>query len=281
MKVKKLIQDLIERLVQEATAEATKKGFCDTEMGKATKDRDYRMASVLKLNAQLKALGVDEEELESEMGELDKSLTSLKADLKTATEDRKAERVENLKTLKDARTGLAAVSEGMKILKIFYKQAATALLQASPVDADAPDVAAGSYTGNQDSSKAIIGLLEVIQSDFQRTVTNTQKTEDKSAAEFVEFERTLKADIGGSQTKRELDDQDLEVTKVNIKKVTEDMKSNMGMLDSALKELEELKPMCVDSGMSYEERVKKREEEIDALNKALCMLDTDGVESGC
>ena len=40
------------------------------------------------------------------------------------------------------------------------------------------------------------------------------------------------------------------------------------MLDDTLKELEDLKPTCVDTGMSYEERVQKREEEIDALKKA-------------
>merc|ERR1719473_1612782 len=51
IKVKKLIQDLIERLVTEAAEEATKKGWCDTEMGKATHTRDSNMAKIMELNA--------------------------------------------------------------------------------------------------------------------------------------------------------------------------------------------------------------------------------------
>jgi len=61
----------------------------------------------------------------------------------------------------------------------------------------------------------------------------------------------------------------------------QDMKSNMDLLDSALKQLEELVPMCVDNVMSYEDRVAKREEEIAALGRALCLLDADGVEPDC
>merc|ERR1719316_2471831 len=50
-KVKVLIQQLIERLLTEARNEATHKGWCDTEIGKAEKDREYRHADSVKLNA--------------------------------------------------------------------------------------------------------------------------------------------------------------------------------------------------------------------------------------
>ena len=63
----------------------------------------------------------------------------------------------------------------------------------------------------------MLGLLEVIVSDFERTIKNTSAEEAKEAAEFVEFDRTSKADIGGKETKTELDEQDLETTKTTIK----------------------------------------------------------------
>merc|ERR1719401_3285586 len=79
--------------------------------------------------------------------------------------------------------------------------------------------------------------------------------------------------------KKTLDEQDLEVTETSIETTTSDMQTAVDLLDKALQELEELKPTCMDSGMSYKERVAKREEEIKALQKALCILDEEGVEA--
>ena len=68
----------------------------------------------------------------------------------------------------------------------------------------------------------VLALLEVIVSDFERTIKNTSSAEEaKEAAEFVEFDRTSKADIGGKETETELDEQDLETTKTTIKEKVE------------------------------------------------------------
>jgi len=281
-KVKELIQKLIERLVTEATEEATKKGFCDTEMGKATSERDFRWNSVLKLSAEIQAGEVRKETLSLEIDELTHAIHGLEDDLSTATEDRVDQKAENVNTMKEAKEGLTAVNQALLVLKVFYKKGAkAALLQASPIAEDNPGAQKGAYKGNQGASKAILGLLEVIVSDFKRTFSTTEGEEKKAAAAFVEFERTSKSDIAGKTTKVELDEGDLHKTNSKLKKDSDDMHSEMEMTDAALAELEELKPMCIDTGMSYEERVEKREEEIDALKKALCMLDPEGVEAEC
>jgi len=283
LKVKELIQKLIERLISEATAEATKKGFCDLELSKAEKNRNHRFADVKRLSAELASLNAKKDALEEELEELATSLKELNAALEEATKLRADSKAENMQTLKDAKAGLAATSEALLILKVFYKQSAKAkvLLQASPIEEDDTGAEAGAYKGNQDSAKAILGLLEVIVSDFQRTVTNTQAQEDQEQAEFIKFDRTSKADIGGKETKTELDEQDLAATETSITEKMKDLQTNQDLVDKALEELEELKPMCIDTGMSYEERVEKREEEIEALKGALCQLDAEGVEPSC
>jgi len=175
------------------------------------------------------------------------------------------------------------VNEAILILKTFYKQAAkAALLQASPLDEDTKGAGfSGNYKGKQGASSAVFALLETIASDFDRTLRKTDEAETTAHRDFVNFSQSSKSSIASKTTKKELDEQDLETTVTSILKKTADMETAVDLLDSALKELEELKPTCTYTGMSYSERVKKREEEMDALRVALCQLDEEKVEPEC
>jgi len=283
-KVKELIQKLIERLIREAASEATKKGFCDTELGKAESDRDFRWSDVKKLNSELAGLEVKLEELSTEAGMLGDSMSEIDGAYKKATEIRGEVKAENIEDIEKAKEGLAAVKEAILVLKAFYKQAAKAevLLQHSPVEDDTSGPGfEGAYKGKQEKATGIIGILEVIKSDFERTIKKTTAEEKAQAAEYVEFERASKSDYSGKNMTKTLDEQDIVTTKASIEKKMADLKLNRELLDEALKVYEELVPTCVDTGMTYEERVQAREDEIAALKKALCILDTEKVEPDC
>jgi len=283
-KVKELVQKLIERLIKESTAEATKKGYCDEELGMAYKARDFRLEETQDLNQDIQQLELKRDELITEISMLTTALQKLRSNLQTARQDREKERNANHEAIREANEGFKGTTEAITILKVFYKQAAKATVfqQASPVDEDTSGAGfAGAYNGQQESSKAIIGLLEVIMSDFDRTSRVTESAEKKAQAEFVEFERASLADISGKEEKKTLDEEDLATTRDNLKQKTRELQTAQNLLDEELKKLEALKPTCIDTGMSYAARVAKRQEEIDALKKALCILDTDDVESGC
>jgi len=295
-KVKELIQDLIERLVAEATAETTKKGFCDTEMGKAEHERDFRTADVKKLNAELFKLEAKRDTLIADIAEANKRLNETETALSEATDLRGEEHDENTATIKDAKAGLVAVKEALAVLRDFYlgknkaggansASVTYSLMQASPVGEDMAEqgvgAAKGAYQGAQGAAKNILGMLEVIATDFDRTARKTAEAEKAAQAEFVKFQRTSKASIGSLTKEVELKSNDLETTKSTIDSKMSDLEKNQSLLDSSLKTLEELKPMCVDMTMSYEERKAKREEEIAALKVALCQLDPEGKEAEC
>jgi len=221
--------------------------------------------------------------LKAEINQLTKDIKQETHALKETTKERKDEKEANMKTLKTAKGGLESVNEAILILKTFYKQAAkAALVQASPVDEDTAGAGfSGNYKGKQVASSAIFALLETIASDFDRTLRKTEEAENVAHRDYVDYSQSAKASIAGKTTKKELDEQDLETTLTSIATKRSDMETAVDLLDSALKELEELKPTCTDTGMSYSERVKKREEEMEALHTALCILDEDGVEPDC
>merc|ERR1719231_1243466 len=285
LKVKKLIQDLIEKLVTEAAEEASKKGFCDTETGKAESTRNTNMAKVNKINAETKAAEATKAQLEETIATLTTEIAELNDVLTKTTKERTAERADNMDTLDKAKEGLAAVKDAYDVLASFYKGAGKAKvslvqMQASPVQGPAGS-AGGAYKGNQAKGGGILAMLEVIISDFERTIKVTTKSEKEASKEFTKFECSTKASIASKETSKSNCEFDLKETNMKITEETDTLDKTQKMLDDALKTLEDLKPACVDTGMSYADRVQKRKDEIDALKEALCQLDAEKVEDEC
>merc|ERR1719380_120399 len=107
------------------------------------------------------------------------------------------EKEENEVTIKEAKEAVDAVAEAIDVLEKHYKTAAkggsAALIQDTP---DMPDAGfEGDYKGQQSASTGVIGMLEVVKSDFQRTVDDTEKAEAQSAQDYMEFERTMKTSL--------------------------------------------------------------------------------------
>merc|ERR1719454_1453270 len=61
-------------------------------------------------------------------------------------------------------------------------------------------------------------------------------------------------------------------TQTALAATEEELQLTQNQLDKAIAYYEKLKPTCVDSGITYEERVKRREEEIQSLQEALKIL---------
>merc|ERR1719169_402429 len=58
-KIKKMIQDMVDKLMEEANEEAEHKGFCDTEMGTNKNTRDEKTEKVETLTAEIEKLTAD------------------------------------------------------------------------------------------------------------------------------------------------------------------------------------------------------------------------------
>jgi hypothetical protein len=281
-KIKKLVQELIERLLQEQADEADHKGWCDKEMTKAKATRARKAEEVKHLNSAMSSLEVKRDKTNEEIAALTKEITTLSDSLDKLAKERDEEKAENAATVKEAEEGKQAVEEAIDILNKFYGTAAKeSLLQRRAaihgVDEDAPDAGFdGAYQGSQSESGGVIGMLEVIKSDFEREISETEKDEKAAAKEYMEFETTTKTSKKTKETTKTALEQELSEINSHISEHKNSMTAEQELLEKAIQELQQLQPACVNTGMSYEERVAKREQEQETLRQALCILDQQG-----
>merc|ERR1719446_1122272 len=272
-KVKKMIKDLIVKLMEEANAEAEHKGFCDTELATNKQTRDNLSAEVDELNAAIEEKTAEISQLTTAIKELSDAIAEIKKQQAEATALRQEEKEKNMATIADAQEGTTAVEQALKVLKDFYEGAAASLIQGGIQGAMRSVQASGApYKGMQDESTGVIGMLEVILSDFTRLESETSTAEDAAQAEYERFMADSNEDAAVKQA--EVDHKTL--AKQNAEEALADLKKDLERtneeLTAALDYYEKLKPDCVDMGLSYEDRVARRKEEIVSLQEALKIL---------
>lgn len=160
----------------------------------------------------------------------------------------------------------------LKVLKDFYDKAAGSSLLQGENSIKQDMAAAAPYKGQQDQSTGVIGMLEVILSDFARLEAETSSGEDAAASAYDKFMDESNEDAAVKQT--EVDHKTLkkERTEAALADLKKDLEATQEELNAAMDYYDKLKPDCVDMGLSYEDRVARRKEEIVSLQEALRIL---------
>merc|ERR1719478_1236656 len=125
-KVKKMIDQMITKLLAEANEEADHKGWCDTEMGTNKNTRDKKTEELNTLHAQIDQLTADITTLSQEIADLSAAIAEVDKAMAEATEVRTKESEKNKETIEDAKEAQTAVTQALSVLKDFHAKAATA-----------------------------------------------------------------------------------------------------------------------------------------------------------
>jgi len=260
-KVKKMIQDMVYKLMEEANEEAEHKGFCDTEMGTNKNTRDAKSSKVEELTASIKEMTADAEMLTSEAAGLTDEVLALDTAVSEASALRSSESAKNKQTISDAVAAKEATQAALKVLKDFYGGAAS-LIQTS----------AKTNTKTK-GAEAILGMLEVILSDFERLESETTNDEATGADSHEKF--LIESKKSKAVMNTDIKHKQNEVTRLTSEtaEAKKELKLTQEELDAALEYFEKLKPSCVSAGESYEERVARRKAEIESLSDALEILE--------
>merc|ERR1719265_1465012 len=263
-KVVGMIKDLVAKLKEEAAAEAEHKAWCDEQLHDNKIKREKKTSKVNKLTATIEALAQDIASMGKKIQTLKEEQVEQTMAMSKATTVRTKEKATNADTMADAKAGEKAVKAALTVLKEFYASQGSFLQQV-------PEMAA--YKGMSSAKGGVVGMLEVIVSDFARLYADTKAAEEAAATEYDAFMKDA------TQSKKAKHDLEFKTSLAKDKaefesgEMSKDLDATQSELDKALEYQQYLKPVCLEVHVSYEERVAARKQEIAALKEAYEVLD--------
>merc|ERR1719325_516601 len=266
-KVKGLIENMIAKLEAEAKADATEKAYCDEEMAKTEAKRGELMDDASKLSAKIDQATSKSASLSADIKQLEAELAALMKSQAEMDKIRQEESAAFLQAKEDLTTGLAGVRQALTVLRDYYASDA-ALVQQPAMPA--------SHTAATGAGTSIVGILEVVESDFATGLAKEESQEDDAAALYDQTTQENKVT-------KTMKDQDLKYKTAEVKslaKAVAELSSDKETLSTELAAVNEyyakLKDRCIAKPETYEERKARREAEINGLKEALSMLENEG-----
>jgi len=276
VKVKELITDLIAKLQAEAGAEATEKAYCDEQMAKTEEKKGELEHDISKLTAKLDQSISKSASLKSEVQELQSELAALTKQQAEMDKIRQEQHADYTQAKSDLEVGLSGVRKALGVLREYYGSAA-AMLQSSsnlgdgfkqPTMPESHEKATGAGT-------SIIGILEVVESDFAKSLAAEETTEDDAADEYEKISQE-------NRVTKTLKEQDVKYKTAEAKsldkaisELTSDRATADAELSAVLDYFSKIKERCIAKPETYEQRSARREAEIAGLKEALTILEDE------
>merc|ERR1719517_134444 len=162
-KVKGLISDMIAKLEKDASADATKKAYCDKETAAATASKNDKAAGVEKLSVKIDKAAARSASLQEEVATLEAELAALAKTQVEMDKVRSSEKANFNTAKRELEAGIKGVQVGAKVLREYY---------------------GSSGSDNKGAINSILGFLEVIESDFSKALAERSAAEDSAQAEY-------------------------------------------------------------------------------------------------
>jgi len=258
-KVKGLINDMIEKLLKEAEADATEKAFCDKEMAETEQKKADKEAAIEKLDTQIDSQNARSAKLKEEVATLEKELSALAKAQAEMDKIRAEEKAIYDKNSAEMEKGIKGVQLALKVLNDYYAKSDK------------------SHSSADGAGSGIIGLLEVCESDFTKGLAEMTATEQTAASEY---DRETKENEITKATKTQDVKYKTKESKGLDKATAEATADRSGVqeeLDAVMQYYSGIKERCIAKAETYAERVKRREAEIAGLKQALEILNGEAV----
>merc|ERR1719387_531604 len=151
--------------------------------------------------------------------------------------------------------GIDGVQKALSVLREYYAS-----------DGQSHGAASGAGSG-------IIGMLEVIESDFSKGLAEMEVAESTAASEYdkVSQENEIATAMKNQDVKYKV--KEAAWLDKSVSETSSDLESTQAELDAIVEYLGKLAKMCVAKAEPYAERVARREAELAGLKQALSILE--------
>jgi len=258
-KVKGLIGDMIARLEEDGKADASHKAYCDKQIGETQEKKAEATAEIEKLSTKIDMAKTKSDKLKEEVADLQKELAELASSQAEMNKVRMEEKTIYKANKEDMEQGLEGVKMALNILRDYYAKQGAA------------------HTTASGAGSSIIGLLEVVESDFSKGLAEMTAEEGAAASQYEQ--QTQQNEI--TKTTKEQDVKYKTKTAAGLDKSVAELSSDKEGVQAELSAITEylgkLDKMCVAKPETYSERKGRREAEIAGLKEALKILEGEAV----
>jgi len=258
VKVRGLIKDMIMKLEESAAAEASKEAKCKADIEAGTRDVKIKTQQMKKYQTRLDASTAKSQQLGVEIGELEAEIKDLGVQMRAWTKMRTDEKKENSAVIKDAEEAIEAINGAVTTLTEFYGTATSFLQQPQ-----------------SDAANTIIAVLQQAQEDYQKIRQETESAEEAAETDYEKDMQDGKVSLAKKKALVDGKSAEKATLKVMIAQIDDDLANATKAWEAATGFLKNKKEECANKAMSYEERKKRREEEIAGLQEALEILSAE------
>merc|ERR1712113_1307207 len=163
------------------------------------------------------------------------------------------EKEEYTKAKGEMEAGIKGVQLALKVLRDYYAKADKA------------------HVSDEGGGAGIIGLLEVVESDFSKGLIEMTSTEEAAQASYDQ--ETKENEIEKVTKEQDIKYKTEEAT--GLDKATSDKSGVQEELDAVLEYLKGIEDRCIAKPETYEERVRRREAELAGLREGLSILENE------
>lgn len=255
-KVTSLIKGMLSKLQEEADADATKNAYCNKETTETASSKDDKTAELEGLNTKIDQKKAHSTKLKEQVTTLQNELSAMAKAQAEAMQLREEENTAYKKNKAELEQGVRGVRMALKVLKEYYATSDKG------------------HEAEEGAGSSIIGLLEVVLSDFSKGVAEVTTEEETAAADYESTSKANAIEKVEKSKAGEFKKKEYKALDKAVADLSTDASGAQTELDAILEYEAKISKECTTKVEPYAETKKRREQEIAGLKDALTALES-------